>query len=161
MYDRILVPLDGSKLSESSLKHVKTFAAGFRETEIVLLTVIDSLTAELSEALYGASLGEVSKLTQKERDKVRQKAEDYLSTVADGLRKEGLVVTTVVPESESIQGAAQTIIDYAKDNKIDLIIVSSHGRSGISRWTLGSVADKLVRHAGIPVLTIVPEELRS
>jgi nucleotide-binding universal stress UspA family protein len=51
-------------------------------------------------------------------------------------------------------GRRSIIIDYAKANKMDLIVMSTHGRSGLSRWTLGSVTDKVVRHGGMPVLTV-------
>jgi nucleotide-binding universal stress UspA family protein len=161
MYDRILLPLDGSKLSESSLKHVKTIAAGSQGTETILLTVIEPLTAELTEALYSVPQDQVHNLVQKAIDKLRQKAEDDLNRIADDLRKDGLTVKTVVIKREAEQGVAETILDYAKNNKVDLIMMSTHGRSGISRWALGSVTDKVTRHAGVPVITVVPEGFRK
>ena len=161
MYNKILVPLDGSKLSESSLIHVKAVAAGNPATEIVLLTVSEAFTAQLSEALYGATFDATPVIVQEESDRIRQKAKEYLGNIADALKKDGLVVRTIIKKAEANQGAAETIIDYAKDNKVDLIIMSTHGRSGISRWTLGSVTDKVIRHSGIPVLTTIPEGLKD
>jgi nucleotide-binding universal stress UspA family protein len=160
MYSKILAPLDGSKISESSLKHVQNIALGCQATEIVLLTIIEPLTTQLSESLYSSALEQVPQLIQKEHARMQQKAEDYLDEIAAALMKEGLAVKTVVIKPEANHGAADIIIDYARNNKIDLIIMSSHGRSGISRWTLGSVTDKIIRHAGVPVLTAVPEELK-
>jgi nucleotide-binding universal stress UspA family protein len=67
------------------------------------------------------------------------------------LKKENLSAETVVITAED---AAGTILDYAKDNGVDLIIMTSHGRSGLSRWLMGSVAEKVVRNSQIPVLMV-------
>ena len=116
-------------------------------------------TAQLSEALYGATFDAAPVIVQEESDRIRQKAKEYLGNIADALKKDGMVVRTIIKKAN--QGAAETIIDYAKGNKVDLIIMSTHGRSGISRWTLGSVTDKVIRHSGIPVLTTIPEGLKD
>jgi nucleotide-binding universal stress UspA family protein len=161
MYNKILVPLDGSKLSESAINHLRTIIEGNFKVEIIFLTVIESVSPQLFENLYGAPLGTISDIAQEESAEIRQKAKDYLDKIADSLKKEGFAVKTVVKKAPIAQGPAETIIDYAKDNKVELIIMSTHGRSGISRWTLGSVTDKVIRHAGIPVLTASPEELKT
>ena len=59
-------------------------------------------------------------------------------------------------EAKTGQGVAEIILDFAEKNKMQLIIMSTHGRSGISRWAMGSVADRVVNHSKTPVLTITP-----
>jgi nucleotide-binding universal stress UspA family protein len=158
MYNRILVPLDGSVLSESSLAHVQAIARERQGSDVVLLTVLEQLKAGFPESIYGVtSLKQVHEEFAKANKQIRQNAENYLDSKAGDLTKAGLIVKTVVIQSDSEKGAADIIIDYAKANKVDLIVMSTHGRSGISRWTLGSVTDKVIRHAGVPVLTIARE----
>ncbi len=162
MYNRILVPLDGSKLSESSFIHAQAIAKGVGDSNIVLLTVLESSKGGFPEAIYdAASFEEVHEELVKANRQIQQNAENYLISKADGLRKAELEVKTEVIQADLGQGAADIIIDYARANKIDLIIMSTHGRSGISRWTLGSVTDKVIRHSGIPVLTIARESHQS
>ena len=62
---------------------------------------------------------------------------------------------------EVIEGRiAEAILDYVEKNQVELVIISTHGRSGISRWTFGSVADKVVRHSPVPILVIAPAGCR-
>lgn len=153
MYNYILVPLDGSKLSEKALAHVKVIAKGCGKPKVTLLTVLESSKAVFPEALYNATMEQAHREWVKANQNVKQNAEKYLVSQAKDLKEEGLDVKTVVIQADLVKGAADIIIDYAKANKTDLIIMSTHGRSGVSRWTLGSVTDKVIRHAGITVLT--------
>ena len=154
MYKRILAPLDGSRLSECSLDHVKAIATGCKATEVVLLTVVEE-TSSFGE-LWSEPMAEVAKQQEKWAKETRQKAENYLSNVASSLRRDGVAVQTVVVPSEIPHGAVHGILDYVRDNKVDLIVMSTHGRSGISRWAFGSVTEKVIRSAKVPVLTIPP-----
>ncbi len=89
--------------------------------------------------------------------KAQAAAKDYLSKVADSLKKDGAATQAVV-----IQGRpADTILEFADKNRVDLIIMSTHGRSGPSRWVFGSVADKIVRHSTAPVLITSPPGVRN
>ena len=90
---------------------------------------------------------------QKETEKY---VESYLSKAADSLKEDGIAVQTVVVSGRP----AEQILDYANKNQVDLIIMSTHGRSGVSRWVIGSVTDKVVRHSVTPVLTISPPGCR-
>jgi len=76
-------------------------------------------------------------------------AEDYLENVAASLEKDNIEVKTVVIQID--HGVAEAILDYADNNQVDLIIISSHGRSGISRFAIGSVADRVVNYSKVPV----------
>jgi nucleotide-binding universal stress UspA family protein len=148
-----LVPLDGSELSECSLEHVKAVASGCRVTETVLLRVVEPLSAETVATLAQAG-GDV--LREAELD-VQDKAGKYLDKIKDSLKKDGLAVKVVVVDGRP----AEEILDYAKNNKIDLIVMASHGRSGISRWFLGSVAQKVLQHSSVPVLMVSPPGCRT
>lgn len=149
MYTKILVPLDGSKFSECGLQHAKAIATGCSVPNIVLLEVVEPIDTQLYE------------LPDEEfRRNLLKKAEDeakkYLSKVADDLKKEGLSASFTV-----LRGSpADAIMDYVNKNKVDLIIMSTHGRSGVSRWTFGSVADRVIREAKIPVLVAAPPGCR-
>ena len=147
MYKKILAPLDGSQFSECSLEHVKAIATGCHVPEVVLLRVV-----ELPQQLYEVYPDWLRDTHQK----AHAGAKDYLATVADNLKKEGIAVQTAVsqgrPEDE--------ILDYAKKNQIDLIIMSTHGKSGVSRWVMGSIADRVVHHSTVPVLIVSPPGCR-
>jgi len=148
MYKKILAPLDGSKFSECSLEHIKTIATGCQVPEVVLLMVIELPRQPLER-------GEEWPREVEERG--RSWAKDYLAKVANGLKKEGIAAKTVV-----VTGwPADEILDYADKNKVDLIIMSTHGRSGVTRWVFGSVADRVLRHAKAPVLMVSPPGCRT
>ena len=148
MYNKILVPLDGSQLSECSLSHMKTIAKGCQVPEVVLLRVAEPLTAYELGPLMDVGGEAVIKL-ENER---KTEATDYISKTIQLLNKEG-----VPAKGDIVLGRAdEAILDYAEKNKIDLIIMSTHGRSGVTRWAFGSVADRVVRHSKVPVLTVSP-----
>lgn len=87
----------------------------------------------------------------------RSWAEDYLTKMANRLKKEGVATHTVV-----VTGwPADKILDYTDQNQVDLIIMSTHGRSGATRWVFGSVADRVLRHARVPVLMVSPAGCRT
>jgi len=80
---------------------------------------------------------------------------NYLEKLAAPLREEGVNVKTAVVERDVV---AEAIVDYAEQNDIDLIVMTTHGRSGLSRLVFGSVAESVVRHAPCPVLLIRSKE---
>ena len=165
MYKKILGPLDGSKLSECSLEHIKAISTGCNVSDVVLLAVVDSLKVappQFTEWGWGSreaaeAAGEEWQRAVKEQ---QQKAQDYLEKAASNLRETGIQVETTVLSSEISEGVADKILDYARNNGVDLIVMSTHGRSGVSRFAFGSVTDKVMRHANIPVLTVVPAGCR-
>ncbi len=150
MYTKILVPLDGSELSECSLAHVKEVAAP-GVSEVILLRVQEPVVP--NDAAAWSQAGYTITDVQAQN---RFNAEKYLSLAAKKLNDQG--ISTKI---EAIEGrAAESILEYAEKNKVELIVISTHGRSGISRWTFGSVADRVVRHSLIPVLVISPPGCR-
>jgi nucleotide-binding universal stress UspA family protein len=145
MYHRILVPLDGSELAEQILPHVIELAKG-TGAEIVLLRVPDVPVSEYT--MPGAESGIAL------YDQARREAENYLEHISCALRLKGLRVQTLVGADESVYA---TILNQAQALQADLIAMSTHGRSGLARLVMGSVADDIVRHAGIPVLLTRPQ----
>ena len=164
MYNRILVPLDGSELAECSLEHVKGIALGCHVPEVVLLTVIEPIEAatyafNLAAAGYHYSPEEGTEI-KKEMDRTYNNslaaAGVYLKKIAKRLSDEGMNAKT-----EIVQGkAAETILDYASKNSVDLVIMSTHGWGGKTRWDFGRVTDRLIRMSSIPIVVASPKGCR-
>lgn len=154
MYKKILAPLDGSQLSECSLEHVKAIATGCKVPEVVLLIVVEEPAPSFSYVGSERDAKRIAEQREAEARKIREEAEDYLAKVAGELKKDGIAVQTAIIQPSLGGGVAEAILDYAHNNKVDIIIMSTHGRSGVSRWAFGSVADKVASHAQVPVLTI-------
>ena len=153
MYKKILVPLDGSELAECVLPHVAAIAGGCGVTSVTFLRVIEPyyLHAAMYAATgYGISLGLREEDIEKIDAENRSAAEKYLSEVVSRAKYKGAQV-----QGEVFMGkAAEGIVDYAAKNGCDLIIIATHGRSGLSRWVWGSVADRVLRSANVPVLMV-------
>ena len=147
MYQKILVPLDGSEFSESIIEHVKAVAAGCSVPDVILFTAIEPLRLQD----YPVD----DKWLQKLQKEGMATAKSYLASVAEKLKMAGISAQPVVVEDMP----AEAIMDYATKNRVDLIIMSTHGRSGVSRWVFGSVADKVIRSSTIPVLAAPPPAL--
>ena len=138
---RILIPLDGSALAEDALAHAVELGQ-LMEAEFTLLQAIDPIVMDYAPVARSAGLDE--RLV----DAWRAEAQEYLDTIAAQLR----VVSLRVHTSVAIAPPAVAILDYARQHPVDLIAMSTHARAGVSRMLLGSVANKVVRGAGAPVL---------
>lgn len=144
MYRQILVPLDGSELAEGAIPHAAELAKAF-EARVTLLSVIEAVAVYPQPGVVGP----VVSVSMDVQDEVAEVTE-YLDKVADKLRQDGIDVLRVVREGD----AAAQICDYAKLNRVDMIIMSTHGRSGIQRLVYGSVAEHVLHHATVPVLLV-------
>ena len=145
MYNRIVVPLDGSKLAEGVLEHVRMLAHCMG-SEVILMRVMTYPAYDylVTEPILSASL----------REEMEKEACHYLEPLARALHDEGIRVSA---DAVIVTGpVADAIIDFARDMGGDLIAMSTHGRTGPSRWFLGSIADRVVRGAGMPVLMTRP-----
>jgi nucleotide-binding universal stress UspA family protein len=149
MYSKIMVPLDGSELAECVLPHLETIARGCQITTVVLVRVVDPGLPP-SSFVSGGEFG-LRKTDWDQLKKRRQTvAEDYLKELKSQLNYNGAKV-----ESKVFVGrVSETLADYATKNSVDLILIASHGHSGITRWVMGSVADRVLRSACVPVLMI-------
>lgn len=145
MYQKILLPLDGSELAECVLPHAESVARGCGTTSITLVRVVSPLQARYDTS-YSLSEPEQERLHTQAVESTRS----YLERVAGRMKEQGLSAT-----SEVLTGpVAESIAAYTKKNEIDLMIIATHGRSGVSRWVWGSIADKILRSACVPVLMI-------
>ena len=149
MYKKIMVPLDGSDLAEIVLPHLEFLSSACKATHVVLVRVVNPVNLPASVPAQG-SFGFTEKDRQKLEENRKKTAEEYLKRIADGIK---------IPEAkfscEVLEGkTADTLADYATHNEVDLIIIASHGRSGVSRWVLGSVADRIVRNSCVPVMMV-------
>ena len=151
MFEKILVCLDGSKLTEQILPYAIEEAIGFR-SKLVLLQVTGTHIGPVVDAGVSAVAVEAA-AQQMEREQKDAKA--YLEALAQSLREKGINA-----EYATLQGLqiGQTIVGYANEHAVDLIAIATHGRSGLKRLVLGSVAEFVLRESRLPILVIRPKE---
>ena len=145
MYQHVMVPLDGSELAECVLPHVKTIAIGCNIVKVTLVRVVAPLH------IRG---GMEVRIPPEEREHLEKRsmdnAKEYLEKIVDSLKETGIAA-----QSEVLHGdVVNELIEYANNNGVDLIIISTHGRSGISRWVWGSVTDRILRASCVPVTMV-------
>ncbi len=139
---RILVPLDGSQLAEAILPVVTAVARALDSRVVLFQVPIAYVSGSMTGDWYLPVQGAVETA---ERD-----AQAYLDQVAARLSAERLTVTTAL----SVGSVAACIVEYAEAHQIDLIAMSTHGRTGLARWALGSVADRVLRAGTKPLLLV-------
>ena len=149
MYNKIMVPLDGSDLAESVLPHLEFLTAACKAKHVVLVRVVNPISLPISVPAHG-EFGFTEKDRQKLEENRKQTAEEYLQKITQGIDIPGTNVSHAVLEGKP----ENMLADYATQNEVDLIIIASHGRSGVSRWVLGSVADRIVRNSCVPVMMV-------
>lgn len=145
MFKHLLVPLDGSHLAETALPAALVLASQF-ESEITLLRVVRPpyVATNVGGGAYAEMIIGL-------RDLARDEATTYLKGHQGSLRQQGYKVHAHLNEGESV---AEIILDVAAGLGIDTIVMSTHGRGGLGRWVYGSVADKVLRSACVPVLLV-------
>jgi nucleotide-binding universal stress UspA family protein len=152
MFKKILVCLDGSTLAEQILPYATEQARRF-DSELVLFRAFSEPSA-ISLALPGMpgvpiDTGRVEKhLMEDERE-----AETYLKSLADKLQVE---TRLMVSYDKMLGSAGPAIVEYCETQEIELIAIATHGRSGLGRAVLGSVADHVIRRSGMPILLVRP-----
>ena len=146
MYKRILVPLDGSELAEQILPYVRIIGKRL-QAQVELLRVFDPVSPVLADPPHGRYLDQIA-------TSFRNQTQGYLEGVASPLRKDGLPVSSIVHEGNP----ASLIVRESERESATLVAMSTHGRSGITRWVLGSVTDKVLHAATTPLLIIRPQQ---
>lgn len=171
MYKRILVPCDGSDLAQGAVFPHVVELGKHPGTEVVILRVIRAPVGRSATA-YRARAPEMPvALPENEQDahvahhpiykdqeiaSAEDEARRSVAGAASVLKEQGVnVVTEVV-----IGDPAEEIVDYAAEKGVDLIVMCSHGRGGLSRWVFGSVTEKVLRATTVPLLVIRPEALQ-
>jgi nucleotide-binding universal stress UspA family protein len=150
MYKKILVPLDGSELAECVLDHVKVLVKEGSAGEVTLLNVVkvDAPWAEL----YGKNF-DINAM----REAYFASARKYLAKIESRLNSEGIKVKT---ESLEANSPAYKITEYAQENGMELIIMGTHGYTGLKKLIMGSVTSGVLNYSTVPVLLIRPESCR-
>jgi nucleotide-binding universal stress UspA family protein len=147
MYNKILAPLDGSELAECVLPHVEAIAKGCNTRTVIFVRVVEPVVLPVADGEYFSS----NVWTQMEQQE-KAVAVSYLNEVIQKIK-----LDTVEIEAKVILGrVADSIVDYAIKNSVDLIIIATHGRSGFSRWLRGSVANRVLHAIRAPILMIPP-----
>jgi nucleotide-binding universal stress UspA family protein len=143
MYKKILVPLDGSELAECVFPHVESIAKGCNVGSVVFVRALEYMPSSAQAYLSGDQVKEM-------HENAEASAKEYLDQLVSRVKLDGVRV-----QKQLITGrAAESIAEYATKNEVDLIVIATHGRSGISRWVWGSVADRILRSACVPVLMV-------
>ncbi|MBI2871886.1 MAG: universal stress protein [Chloroflexi bacterium] len=140
-----IVALDGSALAEQALPHVVALSKAMALERVVLARAAPSAGDYYQYSDY--SVWPRADFSQQ----VDAEAASYLSRVGQGLRQQGVASV----EERLLHGSpGAAIVDLARETQGSLVVMTTHGRSGLGRWLLGSVADRVVRHAGVPVLVV-------
>ncbi len=148
MFKQILIPLDGSLRAERALAVAARIARASDGTIMLLRAV--SIPAEYTSYLYDSYMAQMPMYAQEILDTEQANAENYLADVAKSTRLAGIKTQT-----KALSGAAaMTILDVARDEHADIIVMCSHGDTGFKRWALGSVAQQVSRHSPVPVLVL-------
>jgi nucleotide-binding universal stress UspA family protein len=148
VYRRIMVPLDGSKLAECVLPHTETLAK-LSKASIELVHVIEPLELPTRGGI-ALSIDDIKQI----ESHTQNDTESYLHGIVERLKLAGIKARSKI----LIGKAADSLVDYIHKSNFDLLIMATHGRSGISRWIWGSVAEKILHSSSIPVLLVRPPE---
>ena len=142
-YKKILVCLDGSALAEIALPHAQMLASA-EESEILVLRVSSNPAAEFAFSDPGIARSIV--------EEMEAETLAYMQSARGKLQKAGFRTSFLIPQGP----IAETILRVAAECQADVIVMSTHGRSGVKRWLLGSIADRVATHSDIPVMLIRP-----
>ena len=181
MYNKVVVPLDGSDLAEVVLPHLQEIASGCSIPQILLVSVTERLSGSVSRQAAPLELPAIEghvppptgpmnagstfapfvyaedpaamRSTATGLGKMARTAETYLQGVASRLEKAGLKADVAV----LVGNPAEEILRFAKDENADLIMMASRGKSGFNRWDMGNVAEKVIRATDIPVVLVKPK----
>jgi len=147
-YKKILVPLDGSGWAQRAVPHAVDIARNNEDAEVILLTVFVAPARQYMDQI--ALAGQESQIQQ-----AREQMKQYLIGLRTELRDEDVRVRTQFIEGI---GVAQLICGFVADEGIDLVVMSTHGRTGIARMLFGSVARDVMECINVPVLLIQPDK---
>jgi nucleotide-binding universal stress UspA family protein len=149
MFEKVLVPLDGSKVGEAAIPAIEQLVdklARGTKVEVILIGVITMLRHWV---VVGEASAPVS-YTEDELIRIKERVSEYLTKTGESLKKKEVSVSTLVRTGN----AADEIIKAAEESKVDLIAMSTHGRSGLKRLAFGSITDKVLRRSPVPVLMV-------
>jgi len=147
-FKRILAPLDGSEIGEAALHNAEAVALK-TGASMILLHVIPE-PHDIEAKILGQEFNKFVKA-------MRDAGQEYLEKKSNRLKDKGIDVKAIIVAGDP----AERIVDLAKDEKVDMIAMSTHGRSGMARWVLGSVADKILHESKLPMWLVRSREIVS
>ena len=150
MYERILIPLDGSTVGEATLPLIGGLIAKFAPGSKVEVTLLQVVT-HMSHWIVAGETGARIPYTERELEMLKQESINYLEKAGEALKSQGVTLNFKVRLGGNPAGE---IIKAAEESNIDLIAMSTHGRSGLSRLTFGSTTEKVLRAGTTPIITI-------
>jgi len=145
-YKTIMVPLDGSDLSEKALEHAQMLATEL-DAELILFQAVPEVNIIFEVTDSGVPEAHSSQTTQ---ESLVDDAARYLESHVNTLQRHKIDARSMV----DVGDPADRIIENAKSEKVDALVMNTHGRTGLARWTYGSVAAKVLQEAPCPVLLI-------
>ena len=149
MFSKVLVPLDGSKVGEAAFPVIEQLVDKMAPKSHVEVTLLGVITLLRHWVVVGEASAPVS-YTEEEMELIRKRVSDYLEKTGDNMKKRGVVISTMVRTGN----ASDEILKAAEEIGADLIAMSTHGRSGLRRLAFGSITDKIIRGASVPVLLV-------
>lgn len=156
MFKRLLVPLDGSRFGSRALRYATEVAQRF-SAEVILIRVVRPTTPVIAAEAHGVASpaeSEIAVQAALEADKRKTaRAKRYLLDKVRAIRSRHIEASYQV----AIGNPAQSIMQFSKKKNIDLIVMTTHGKSGLKRAVMGSIADVVIRESGKPVLVIRPQ----
>jgi nucleotide-binding universal stress UspA family protein len=146
MYQKTMVPLDGSELAEYVLPHIAAITEGGGVREVIFIRVVKpfNLTPVRVEPV----------ISDEELEQLDAKSEAAADGYLDRLVIRVSYDKTKISQTTILGEAAGSLVDYATNNKVDLIAIATHGRSGLSRWIWVSTADRILRHTRVPIMMV-------
>lgn len=153
MYQKIMVPLDGSTLAECVLPHVEAFIQGCQVNAVILVRVVESASPRFLGARTATNkvdYEQVLEYTKSIEEERKLSAAEYLQSLKGQLKTNGVNIQKEV----LVGNVADCLVDFAETSGVDLVLIATHGRSGVSRWVRGSVADRILRASRVPVLMV-------
>lgn len=143
MYDEILVPTDGSPAAEAAIEHAIDLAVNY-DARIHGLYVVDA-----------TAFASVESGTELVVEALEAEGRQAVERITQATSEAGVDVETTVYSGTAYRG----ILDYVDDHDVDLVVMGTHGRRGVERFLLGSVTERVVRSADVPVMTVrMPDE---
>lgn len=146
-YAKILVPLDGSNWAEQAIPHAREIARN-HGAELLLLTAYQKPMHEYQDQMELAQATSIS-------DQIKARADNYMIGLRNELRAESVNASYVIVEGKP---AAAAICDFVAEEGIDLIVLSTHGKTGLARFLFGSVTQKVIQQVRCPVMLIRPDQ---
>ncbi len=148
MYKRVLVPLDGSRIAEKALEHLRMIVEASSNVEkVFLVRVVKPMIVDVRDYIGAERIREME-------EKLEKEARDYLEKVVSSLKDSGITAEVLV---ETNLDPATTILDIVNKNNVDLIIMSTHGESNMLHWIFGSVAHRILMRSPVSILLAVPD----